>query len=94
MTNFDDYVAKKLENPEFKAEWDALEPEFAIVNAMIAARKNIGITQKQLSDRTGIDQGDISKLENANANPTLSTLKRLAAGMDMTLTLEFRPIGG
>jgi transcriptional regulator with XRE-family HTH domain len=60
---------------------------------MIRARKSTGLTQKQLSEKTGIAQGDISKIEIGDANPTLATLKRLAAGMDMKLKLEFEPIG-
>ena len=55
------------------------------------ARKISGLTQKQLSDRTGIAQADISRLENGNANPSLSTLKRLASAMNMTLKIEFTP---
>jgi len=92
MTNYDTYVSEKLKNPEFKAEYDALEPEFAIVHAMIDARKNTGLTQKQLAERTGIAQGDISKIENGNANPSLRTLKRIAEAMNMKLKLDFEPI--
>jgi transcriptional regulator with XRE-family HTH domain len=58
---------------------------------MIDARKNTGLTQKKLSERAGIAQGDISRLENGNANPSLNTLKRLASAMDMTLKIEFIP---
>jgi transcriptional regulator with XRE-family HTH domain len=92
MTDFDLYVAEKLKDPEFKAEYDALEPEFSIIHAMLVARKTSGITQKQLAERTGIAQGDISKIENGNGNPSLRTLKRLASAMDMKLKLEFEPI--
>jgi transcriptional regulator with XRE-family HTH domain len=92
MRTFDSYLNKKLEDPEFRAEYEALEPEFAIIAAMVEARKNSGLTQKELAKRTGIAQGDISKIENANANPSLDTLKRLAAGMDMKLNLQFLPI--
>ena len=92
MTNFDEYVANKLSDPEFQCEYDALEPEFAIIHAMLDARKNSGLTQKQLAERTGIAQGDISKIETGNGNPSLKTLKRLASAMDMKLKLEFEPI--
>jgi len=92
MTNFDEYVANKLKDPEFRAEYDALEPEFSLVHAMIEARKKSGFTQKQLAERTGIAQGDISKIENGNANPSLRTLKRIASAMDMKLKLEFEPL--
>jgi predicted transcriptional regulator len=91
MTNFNDFLAEQLKDEEFKAEYDALEPEFAIIQAIINARKYSGLTQKQLSEKTGIAQGDISKLENGNANPSLRTLKRLANAMDMSIKLEFVP---
>lgn len=92
MTNFDDYLNEQLKNDEFRAEYEALEPEFAIIQAMIDARKKNGVTQKELSERTGIAQADISKIENGNANPSLKTLKRLANGMGMTLEIKFKPI--
>ena len=93
MSNkFRDFLNEQLQDAEFKAEYDALEPEFTIIQAMIDARKNSGLTQKQLSERTGIAQADISKLERGNANPSLRTLRRLAAGLGMRLRLEFQPV--
>ena len=69
-----------------------MSPEYALIRAIIDARKSKGITQKTLSEKTGIiAQGDISKLENGNSNPSLRTLCRLAAGMDMKLKIEFVP---
>ena len=82
MSNFNDYLSQKMKDPAFKAEYDALEPEFSIIQAMIDARK---------AEKTGIAQADISKLENGSANPSLRTLRRLAAGMGMQLKLEFVP---
>ncbi len=89
MTNFNDYLNQQLENPEFKTEYESLEPEFAIMQAIIDARKTKGLTQKELSERTGITQGDISKLENGSGNPSVKTLQRLAKAMDMSLKIEF-----
>lgn len=60
---------------------------------MIDTRKNCGMTQKQLAEKTGIAQGDISKLENGSANPSLRTLQRLASGMGMKLKVEIIPTG-
>ena len=84
MSDFRNYLNEQLQRPSFKAEWDALQPELTIAQAMIDARKESGLTQKQLSERTGIAQADISKLERGNANPSLRTLQRLAAGMGMS----------
>lgn len=90
-TKFNDFLQEQLQDPEFRKEYEALQPEHAVVQAIIDARKNAGLTQKELSERTGIAQGDISKLENGNANPSIRTLQRLAAAMGMTLTVEFLP---
>jgi len=91
MSDFQRLLEKELQNPEFKKEWDALEPEFNMIQAMIDARKQKNMTQKELAERTGIDQSDISKIERGVANPSLSTLKRLAEGMDTVLRLQFIP---
>lgn len=91
MSDFRTYLDEQMKTPEFKKEWDDLEPEFNTIQAIIDARKNRNMTQKELAERTGIDQADISKIETGNANPVLSTLKRLAEGMDMVLKLEFVP---
>jgi DNA-binding XRE family transcriptional regulator len=91
MKTLENALAEQMENPEFRAEYEALEPEFAIIQAMIDTRKQSGITQKQLSERTGIAQADISKLERGSANPSLKTMQRLASGMGMILKVEFVP---
>lgn len=87
--DFERYLEKQLTDPEFKKEYDSLEPEFAIIRAIVDARIETGLTQKELSERTGIAQSDISKLENGNANPSIRTLKRLANAMGKTLKIEF-----
>lgn len=89
MTNFKDFLNEQLKDENFKKEYDALRPEMAIIQAMIDARKDSGMTQKELSEKTGINRADISKLENGTANPSLRTLQRLADGMGMVLKLEF-----
>lgn len=91
MTTFIDFKEEMLANPEVKAEYDALEPEFDIIQAMIDVRKQQNLTQKELSERTGITQADISRIENGTRNPSLDMIKRLAKGMGMRLKLEFIP---
>ena len=91
-TKFNDFLAEQLKDPEFRREYEALQPEHAVIQAMIDARKASGLTQKELSERTGIAQGDICKLERGNANPSIKTLQRLALGMGMVLNVEFIPL--
>ncbi len=89
MSDFRDSLNKQLKDPEFKKEWDALETEFQIIQAIIDARTETGITKKQLSDLSGITQAEISKIENGNANPSLKTLKKLASAMGKKVKISF-----
>lgn len=91
MTTLDDFLKEQLKDPEFRKEYEALQPEYELKRAMIQARLHSGMTQQQLADKTGIAQADISKLEHGNANPSLRTLQRLAAGMGMQVKIEFVP---
>ena len=88
------FLDEQLADPELKAEWDALQPERALVQAMIDARKRTGLTQQQLAEKTGISQSDISKFETGGGNPSIKTLQRLATGMGMILHVEFKPATG
>lgn len=90
MRTYNDYKKEILKNDEIKSEYDALAPEYDIIEAMIIARKNLNITQKDLSEKTGINQADISRIENGTRNPSLKMLKKLASGLGMQLKLEFK----
>ena len=90
MSSYEKYRDEALKNdPELKAEYDALAPEYDIIQAMIDARKKLDLTQKELSEKTGITQADISRIENGKRNPSLNMMKRLAEGLGMRLKLEF-----
>ena len=89
--NFRETLNEQLQDPEFKAEWDTLEPERQIMRAIIEGRDERDLTQKQLAEVTGIAQADISRFENGTGNPSLRTLKRLAEGLGMSLKVEFVP---
>ena len=84
-------LKEQLNDETFKKEYEALEPEYEIISSLIDARKSNNVTQKQLSEATGIAQSDISKIENGSANPTLKLLQRLADGLNMRLKVEFVP---
>ncbi|MDR2648202.1 MAG: helix-turn-helix domain-containing protein [Clostridiales bacterium] len=89
---FDEFLDEELKDPKFRAAYDLLQPEGAFAQALIDAREGYRITQRQLSEKIGISQADISRIEIGDANPTIKTLQRLAAGMNMKLKIEFEPI--
>ena len=92
MTTFREDLEQRLKNPQFREEYEQLEYDFVIMQALIDARKKLGLTQQQLAERTKINQADISKIEKGTSNPSLNTLKKLAKGMNMRLKIAFEPI--
>ncbi len=87
-TTFRDVLNERLQDPEFKAEWDALHQEASVIQALTKARIKAGLSQRELARKSGIAQSDISKIESGRANPTLSTMNRLAAAMGKELRVE------
>ena len=86
---FEELKKEVLSDPEVKKEYDALEPEFQLILAMLELRSKQNLTQQELADRTGINRSDTSKIENGNANPSLKTMKRLAAAMGKRVHISF-----
>lgn len=91
MKTLQQVKAEQMENPAFAKEYEAIQPEVVVIRAIVEARTSKNLTQKELAERTEINQADISKLENGTRNPSVNLLKRLAEGMGMTLKIEFVP---
>ena len=75
---FDELKARLLANPEVKAEYDALEQEYAIARELIAARARAGLSQAQLAAKMNTTQSTIARLESGKGHPSLRTLSRYA----------------
>lgn len=89
MTRYEKLLSEDMKDPEIRKEMEKLEPEFAIVRAIIEARTSSGLTQEELSRKSGINQANISKLEHGKANPSISTLQKLANGLGKRLVISF-----
>ena len=92
MNTLNDFIDEQLKDPVFKEKYEALEPEFTVMQALIDARKERGMTQKELAEVTGISQADISRLERGTGNPSIKTLQRVAQALQMALRIEFVPL--
>ena len=91
MKTFKDYKKQQMQVTELGREYEAIQPEMDVIRAIVNARTSQNLTQNELAKRTGINQADISKLENGTRNPSINLLKRLAEGMGMNLKIEFVP---
>ena len=85
-----EYIDERMQNPEFKKAYDDLAPEYEIIRALVVARGEQNMTQKELAMRTGLQQAHISRLESWNYNPSLKFLKRIAAGLGKELHVSFK----
>ena len=89
MSDFKNYLAQQMEDPAFAAEYEAQRPEYEAIRAVIAARLACNMTQKELAEKAGIRQSNISRIENGSASPTIDTLARIAAGLGKQLKIDF-----
>ena len=87
--DFEIWEKEALKDSSLKAEYDKLQPEFAMIQAVIDARVKKGVTQKELAQKIGTKQSVISRLESGRANPSVSFLKRLAQALNSHLEIKF-----
>ena len=66
-----------------------MAPQYEAIREAIASRKAAGLTQKQLAEKMGTKQANISRFENGNANPSLDFLQKMASCMGKTLRITF-----
>jgi len=78
-----------LRSPQFKAEYNKQQPEFALIRAMIDARIKRRLTQEDLAHKMQTKQSVISRLERGHGNPTVSFLKKLANAFSAHLEIRF-----
>ena len=91
MKKLNELKKELTKDKDFKAEYEAIQPEMDVIRALIDARIASNLTQKQLAELSGVNQSDISKIENGTRNPSIRLLQKLAAGMNMSLKLQFIP---
>lgn len=80
-------------DPAYRREYQALEPEFVLIETMIQARAHAHLAQAQLARRIGTTQAVIARLESGRTKPSTRTLERLAKATGMRLRISFEPIG-
>lgn len=91
MKSLQEFKAEQMKNPEFAKAYEELKPEMSVIRAIVDARISQNLTQKELAEKTGIAQTEISRIENGTRNPSLKILQRLADGMGMVLKISFEP---
>lgn len=90
MKDWNEIKQKWLKDPAFKKLYEESQPEFEIAKAIIRARIENKMTQKELAKKMNTTQSVISRVEQANTSPSISFLKRLAVALNTTLQVQFK----
>lgn len=90
MSDFRNFVNEQLQDPEFSKEYEAARPEYELTRSLIAARIAAGMTQKELAEKSGVRQSNISRIENGSCVPTLTTLMALAQALGKKLRISLQ----
>lgn len=82
---------KWMRDPVFRAEYDALEEEFALASALIHARSEAQMTQEEVAKAMGTTQAVVARLESGRSMPSTRTLQRFAKATGSRLRISFEP---
>ncbi len=88
--NIQNLKTKALQNPEVKAEYDLLESEFSLIDALLTMRKKAGLTQEEVAQKLGTQRSNISRLEKGSSNPSWNTLQNYAHACGFELAMKLK----
>ena len=78
MKSLAEFKEELLADPEVRQEYEALEPEFELIRALVGARARAGLSQAELAERMGTTQSVVARLESGKQAPSWKTIQRLA----------------
>lgn len=88
LTAFREDLRSRLRDPEFRAEWEALQPALHVAELLIQARQKLGLSQRQLAEKAGVKYPHVARAESASHLPSIETLARLARAMGAGLEIR------
>lgn len=89
--NWKEHKKQLLTDPEFKREYDALEPKYQLAATLIRLRLSKGLTQQQLASLLNTKQASIARLESGDSLPSLSMIKKVADALDADVEIRLQP---
>lgn len=89
----DEVLARELEDPEFREEWERTALARWIAIEVAHYRATHELSQRELADQLGMSQSQVARIETGEHNPSVDTLARLATGLDLELLIDIRPQG-
>ncbi|MEV4802856.1 helix-turn-helix transcriptional regulator [Nonomuraea sp. NPDC049421] len=87
-----DKKSEILSRPRAGAAYEAAKIRFELGEAVRLRREQLGLTQAELAERTGLKQPAVARFEAGGTMPTIPSLKRLADALEMRLSIQFQPL--
>ncbi len=94
MTYIDELHDEMMKSPGYRAAHRASGPVYQLIEALIAARAQAGVTQAEIAERMGTTQSAVARLEGWTANPSVKTLRKYAEATGTRLVISFEPVDG
>lgn len=91
MTKVADLHKAWSEDPEYRAGYDRLGPEFALAHSLIEVRTRAHLTQAELAKRMATPQSVVARLESGRVSPSTRTLEKVARATGTRLRIHFDP---
>lgn len=88
MKTFAQFKKESLKRTDVRKAMNDLDFEFKVIEAIIKARTDKGVTQKQLANDIGVAQSALARFESGRTNPTLSFLQKVTSGLGLKITVK------
>ena len=88
MKSYQSFKRQLLKDKQIKKAYEALGPEFALVETLIKKRLERKLTQAQLAKKVGTKQSAISRLEQGSYNPSVLLLQKVATALEAKLKIS------
>lgn len=93
MPKIKEVVSNLISDPDVKAEYQRLEPAYAVYKQLIAARLRAHLSQEEVAARMGTTKSVVSRLESAGYKhqPSLTTIQKFAAATGNRVEINLVP---
>jgi len=91
MVDLNEYISRKLQDPEIKRVYDSLSLASVIAKEIVLLRNRRNLTQRELAELVGTQQSAISRLETGMSLPSLSFLEKVAAALGTNISIKLTP---
>lgn len=89
LIDFQDFLKEQLKDPEFKTEWERIEPQYRLEREIIKARVEKRFSQKEVAKRANTTQAVISRIESMSVSPSINMVDRIARAFGKKLQIRF-----